>query len=101
MQRSVYSPHFAQMLASGDKITIGSTTILFEEAAKSAVSTKAPTAKIPVAAAAVPEEKPASAPSKTATAKLPVAPTRRTTARAVPGGGSPAGSAAGSGGNGG
>ncbi len=63
-----------QMLGSGDKITIGSTTILFEETAKPAVSSKAPTSKIPVAAPP--------APSKTATAKIQVAPTRRTTSRA-------------------
>lgn len=63
-----------QMLSSGDKITIGSTTILFEEAAKASISPKAATSKIPVAAAAP-------AASKTATAKIPVDPTRRTTAR--------------------
>jgi pSer/pThr/pTyr-binding forkhead associated (FHA) protein len=65
-----------QLLGSGDKITIGSTTILFEEAAKPSVSSKAATSKIPVAAP------PAPAPSKTATAKIQVAPTRRTTSRA-------------------
>jgi tetratricopeptide (TPR) repeat protein len=54
---------------------VGSTTILFVEEAKPAVSAKAATGKIPVAAPAAP------APSKTATAKIPVAPTRRTTSR--------------------
>lgn len=57
-----------QMLDPGDKITIGSTTISFEDAPKAvpakAVSSKAPTAKIPVVAA------PSSAPAKTATGKI-------------------------------
>jgi len=65
----------SQMLASGDTITVGSTTILFAETAAPAVSSKAATGKIPVAAPPPP------APSKTATAKIPVAPTRRTTSR--------------------
>jgi hypothetical protein len=66
----------AQMLSAGDKITIGSTTILFQEAAKAVVPSKAATGKVPVAAPA-----PVLAPSKTATAKMQVAPTRRTTSR--------------------
>jgi len=87
----------SQMLNPGDKITIGSTTILFQESAKPLLPAKAATGKIPVAAAPVP------APSKTATAKIQVAPTRRTTSRvdavakpASQGGLKPAGSKSGS-----
>jgi len=65
----------SQLLSAGDRITIGSTTILFQESAKPIVPAKAATGKIPVAASAAPP------PSKTATAKIQVAPTRRTTAR--------------------
>jgi pSer/pThr/pTyr-binding forkhead associated (FHA) protein len=68
-----------QMLGSGDKITIGSTTIVFEEPKAAApvkpAPSKAPTAKVPVAPPA------AAAPSKAATAKIEVAPTKRTTSR--------------------
>jgi hypothetical protein len=69
----------SQMLNPGDKITIGSTTILFEDAPKVAASPKAATAKIPVAAAAPPPARPA--PGKGATARVQVAPTKRTTER--------------------
>src|SRR5947207_4338513 len=75
-----------QMLGSGDRITIGSTTISFEDAAaapkppsspaRPAVSAKAPTAKLPMIAAA-----PHSPAPKIATESVPVAPTRRTTER--------------------
>ena len=95
-----------QLLDSGDKITIGSTTIAFEETAAPPgpapkappprpVSSKAPTAKIPVAAApstplgtspakpsgghaAVSADGPSPS-AKTATAKVGVAPTRKST----------------------
>ena len=77
-----------QMLSSGDKITIGSTTILFEDAPRASVSSKAATAKIPVAAASASgkatDVKPAPArpaPSRIATARVQVAPTKRTTER--------------------
>lgn len=65
-------------LSSGDKITIGSTTIAFEDMApRASASPKAATAKLPVAPAA---------PPRTPTAKVPadnvqVAPTRKITAR--------------------
>jgi hypothetical protein len=79
----------SQMLDSGDRITIGSTTIVFEETAsapKAAPPKPAPartgTGKMPVTAA------PAAAPvsTKSATAKIPtervqVAPTRKITAK--------------------
>ena len=58
-----------QMLDGGDKITIGSTTISFEDAAKGPppakpVSSKGPTAKLPVVSASAP------ASAKTATGKI-------------------------------
>jgi hypothetical protein len=74
------------MLGSGDRITIGSTTISFEDgaprapepaAARPAVSAKAPTAKLPVVAAPAPRP-PA---PKAAPEGVPVAPTQRSTAR--------------------
>ena len=68
----------SQMLSPGDKITIGSTTILFQEAAKAVVPSKAATGKVPVAS---PAPVPVLAPSKRATAKMQVAPTRRSTSR--------------------
>ena len=79
-----------QLLGSGDRITIGSTTVSFEDAApapapkpapaRAAVSPKAPTEPVPMAAA------PAASPSRPGTAKVasekvPVAPTRKVTAR--------------------
>lgn len=77
-----------QMLSPGDKITIGSTTILFEDAARGSVSSKAATAKIPVASASASgkatESRPAPAKAaapKIATARVQVAPTKRTTER--------------------
>lgn len=69
----------SQVLSPGDKITIGSTTILFEDAPKPAVLPKAATGKLAVPAAPAPA-KPASA-SKIATARVQVAPTKRTTER--------------------
>jgi hypothetical protein len=90
-----------QMLASGDRITIGSTTIAFEDAApagkpfdaaqgkaapaRPAASPKAATAKVPVVAAARPPD-PGVSSTRTATARIsaenvPVAPTRKITAR--------------------
>src|SRR5262252_9540928 len=62
----------SQLLDSGDKITVGSTTIAFEASAPAPrvaaparpVSTKSPTAKIPLAAS------PAPAPTKSATANI-------------------------------
>jgi len=78
----------SQMLSPGDKITIGSTTILFEDAPRASVSSKTATAKLPAASASPPgkgtELKPAPAKvaaSKIATAKVQVAPTKRTTER--------------------
>jgi len=77
----------SQLLDSGDKITVGSTTISFDEGTPAPkapppkpVSTKAATAKLPVVAA------PAPAPAKAgtgrvATARVPVAPTRKSTGR--------------------
>jgi hypothetical protein len=74
-----------QMLESGDRITIGSTSIAFEDAAPRAaepaparpsVSAKAPTAKLPVVAAS-----PAHPAAPKAPEQVPVAPTRRSTAR--------------------
>jgi hypothetical protein len=74
------------LLAPGDRITIGSTSIAFEDVApkpaepapaKAGVSPKAPTAKLPVVAAA--PARPAA--PKIATDSVPVAPTRRSTAR--------------------
>lgn len=79
-----------QILGAGDKITIGSTTIAFEESAPppkaappKAVSSKGPTAKLPLATAPAPAPAPASktASVKVATAKVQVAPTRKVTAR--------------------
>ncbi|HVR85465.1 MAG TPA: FHA domain-containing protein [Planctomycetota bacterium] len=67
-----------QMLSPGDKITIGSTTVLFEDAPRSAVSSKAATAKLPAVAGPAPAK--AAAP-RVATAKVQVAPTKRTTER--------------------
>jgi hypothetical protein len=75
----------SQLLDTGDKITVGSTTISFEAAGPAtksaplkAVSTKAATAKIPLAAPPAPA--PAkSATGKVATAKVPPAPTRKST----------------------
>ena len=71
----------AQLLDSGDKITVGSTTISFEAGspgpkapAAKPVSTQAATARMPMVAAAP-------APAKIATAKVPVVPTRRGTAK--------------------
>src|SRR5438067_4023672 len=78
----------SQLLSSGDKITVGSTTITFEDAASrpaaKPVAPKAATGKMPVAAAARVE--PVAASSKSATARIatenvPVAPTRKATAR--------------------
>ncbi len=74
------------LLAPGDRITIGSTTISFEDVApkpaepapaRAGVSPKGPTAKLPVVAAA--PARPAA--PKIATDSVPVAPTRRSTAR--------------------
>jgi hypothetical protein len=74
------------VLAPGDRITIGSTTIAFEDAApkpaepapaRAGVSPKGPTAKLPVVAAAPPRP----AAPKVATDNVPVAPTRRSTDR--------------------
>jgi hypothetical protein len=74
------------LLLPGDRITIGSTTISFEDVvskpaepapARAGVSPKAPTAKLPVVAAAPARP---TAP-KIATDNVPVAPTRRSTAR--------------------
>src|SRR5260370_40638407 len=77
-----------QMLSPGAKITIGSTTILFEDAPRASVSSKAAAAKLPVIAASSsgkpPELKPSpakAAASKIATARVQVAPTKRTTER--------------------
>src|SRR6185369_5456520 len=76
----------SQLLDTGDKITVGSTTISFEAggpATKSVpakvVSTKAATAKIPVVAPPAPAPA-TSAPGRVATAKVP-APTRKSTGR--------------------
>jgi len=68
-----------QVLSSGDRITIGSTTISFEDAApaaaRPAVSAKDPTAKLPI----VPPARPVA--PKIATENVPVAPTSRSTER--------------------
>jgi hypothetical protein len=69
-----------QPLSPGDKITIGSTTILFEDAPRPAAVSKAATGKISPPGGAPPPAKPAAA-SKIATAKVQVAPTKRTTER--------------------
>jgi pSer/pThr/pTyr-binding forkhead associated (FHA) protein len=71
----------SQMLSPGDKITIGSTTVIFEDAPRSAVSSKAGTAKLPVVAAPAPAK---AASPRVATAKVQVAPTKRTTERREP-----------------
>ena len=75
------------MLVPGDKITIGSTSIVFNEP-KVAPAAKAATGKIPAVAAAAPKaptgKVPAVAAAKTAsvpTERVPTAPTRKTTAR--------------------
>ncbi len=68
-----------QMLSPGDRITIGSTTILFEDAPRAAAPPRAATAKLPVVPA--PAAARSSASSKIATAKVQVAPTKRTTER--------------------
>jgi hypothetical protein len=79
-----------QLLGSGDRITIGSTTVSFEDAvpapapkpapARAAVSSKAPTEPVPMAAApAAPSSRPGTV--KVASEKVPVAPTRKVTAR--------------------
>jgi len=74
-----------QLLGSGDKITVGSTTISFEDAAPSAkqtrsVSAKAPTAKIPMAAA--PAVVPAKPPAVKASGGHPPVPAAATEAAA-------------------
>lgn len=69
-----------QMLDPGDRITIGSTTIVFEDAPKPAAKpapAKGATGKVPAAAA--PQAK--TAPIKVATERVQVEPTRRSTAR--------------------
>jgi hypothetical protein len=67
----------SQMLDSGDKITVGSTTIAFEASTAPAkappprpVSTKAATAKIPVAEAPEPAKIQAAAPTRKSTVKV-------------------------------
>jgi pSer/pThr/pTyr-binding forkhead associated (FHA) protein len=67
-----------QMLSPGDKITIGSTTVIFDDTPRAAASSKAATAKLP--AVAGPAAAKATGP-KVATAKVQVAPTKRTTER--------------------
>ena len=81
----------SQMLSHGDKITIGSTTITFEEAAPAVkpatskqVSTKAPTGKLPVVPPAPAAATPKAAPAKEATERVGVEPTRRSTAKLDP-----------------
>jgi pSer/pThr/pTyr-binding forkhead associated (FHA) protein len=75
----------SQILNHGDRITIGSTTIVFEDAPKPAVPSKVPTVKIPVASAPAPAPARSAsgkvAAAKVATARVPVVPTRRTTER--------------------
>jgi hypothetical protein len=77
------------ILAPGDKVTIGSTTIVFNEAKAApgkaatgkipaaAAAPKAPTGKVPAVAAAAPK----TAMAKVPTERVPTAPTRKTTAR--------------------
>jgi hypothetical protein len=84
-----------QMLGSGDRITIGSTTISFEEAAPSpkaapgrppSVPSRGPTEALPMAAPARPSAPAPSSRQETARAaseKIPVAPTRKISARGV------------------
>ncbi|HLY09554.1 MAG TPA: FHA domain-containing protein [Planctomycetota bacterium] len=74
----------SQILSPGDKITIGSTTILFQETPKATASPKAATAKLPAVAAAAPPPPPKPASGRMPTARVQVAPTKRTTARAEP-----------------
>jgi hypothetical protein len=71
----------SQVLESGDKITIGSTTIIFEEAATPAPVVEAKTAASKTATGKMPAASPKAATAKIATAKVQVAPTRKVTAR--------------------
>jgi pSer/pThr/pTyr-binding forkhead associated (FHA) protein len=79
-----------QMLGTGDRITIGSTTVTFEEAAPAPApkappprppSSRTPTEKLPLAAPARTSPSPSSSRSGVASEKVPVAPTRKITAR--------------------